>query len=709
MLSVLAPPASHANGLILTTIALTMAVASWALFLKQRRERMTASRRYRADGRTASRWEVRLGGAIAWILMIGVTIFVALPYAVQVAATTLLTTPDVEPRTRVVGRVGEDGDPPANRCIAADKPAIDALTSAPDRWDAYARVSSALLSKCTLIQVSERAPDAAAAFHLSVLQFCENGSLMQERCETTPAPVSDLRPVSNAQTEALTRLLTRNGRSLVVVYVHGWRHDDRQGDSDLRRLFVLANYSAAFANSPMRNSWVVEGVSEGPPARHVVAVYIGWRGNQLQTDDGGGLSTVLAAATFAGRKRVSEASAASVVAVLKAIEAHLETLNQQASPDGTSRNRMLVVGHSAGGNLLMTGLAPLMRDTLVRRLGSNRAWQEPMRGPLGDLTVLINPASEASKWMDSQRAYYETRHAPAPNSVSQVDCTIPFCNFQPPTVMSITAGSLGLTEGERQSRRRSASKVTAFIGALPTHWQDWLLMQSDWVTELVFPVSQRAFEGHWLSPPEASAIGHYRHRSGLRYADQPKKSSLGLSHSMEINGSPTRSTTFANATRFQEHRCLPDPHWLWFARATDRLQIPPNERGVRALSPAEFRSRRVHLALQSASISPPNWDANDIDNDVKSFGVLQRPYRLPSGEGIRFLNAQFMHSLDRGGSPSPVPSAFPYWNVAALDSVLEEHGTFVSHPLWCALHQFVLDRPAEPPDIAILHIRRPHD
>ena len=62
---------------------------------------------------------------------------------------------------------------------------------------------------------------------------------------------------------------------------------------------------------------------------------------------------------------------------------------------------MIVIGHSLGGNMLMTAL----KDQLIKDVVRHEP--ETMFGsPVGDLIVLLNPASEAAHWTAIQRAVW---------------------------------------------------------------------------------------------------------------------------------------------------------------------------------------------------------------------------------------------------------------------------------------------------------------
>lgn len=265
------------------------------------------------------------------------------------------------------------------------------------------------------------------------------------------------------QLHAVTAQLRSNpGRNYVIAFVHGWRHDASIGDDNVADLRRYAAHAARFIQDRC------DAGESDQCNRVVTAVYIGWRGARIdekrivqpfvklgiwldsantrcrdkQADSkhcwertlwkwGTKLSSVASALTLFDRKPVSEAIAPHVLTALRSIESTFDVLPANASvvvPNSklTNPNRLLVIGHSLGGNLLATALerdlikrvewqarrmdALLSRDGSLVSAGANdRAKQASgyFDAPLGNLVVLINPASEARKWTSIQRAVWE--------------------------------------------------------------------------------------------------------------------------------------------------------------------------------------------------------------------------------------------------------------------------------------------------------------
>lgn len=534
------------------------------------------------------------------------------------------------------------------------------------------------LESCTYMAIAPEDRSSRDRFRLSVLQFKEDGRLVGGGCVNAA-----LAQCPDPQMRALLAGLHQTDGNLVVVYVHGWRHDSRDRDSDLGRLATLAAYSSSFVDqrsSPER---------PGSPLT-VTAVFVGWRGSLLKNDDGGFWSTLMAALTFPSRKNASDRASSGVVEALDTIEAALKRSDQNFSRSGVTRSRMLVVGHSAGGNLLMEGLRRRMSAMLREQISRSSVLERApiMPSPVGDLVVLLNPAAEARKWVEIQRTFFDTveeQRGAAPPLPSRIPgrklVHAVFPNSQPPSVIAITAGSFRLEAAEIAERLADAPDLRG-------------RQAEDSVTATVFKLSQMIFFGEWLSEEGRTAIGHYLagevfDANGRRtppYPGMPPGSRLGVTHSVEANGSAGVATHFMRARTSSRCEWM-DENWLWYMRRVEA-----------GISPGRFKNRRDLLRQSPDAPALSGWDGNSLAANVRSFGRI-RTQKTGDDLGSNYINMQFRHRPDRDGPPSAVPPTFPFWNVKAIDTTIAGHGDFVSYPLWCSLHQLVLDDPAQAPAI----------
>lgn len=151
---------------------------------------------------------------------------------------------------------------------------------------------------------------------------------------------------------------------MVVVYIHGWHHNAKIGDSD------ITNF---------RN--LVKEVEQGKP---VVGIYVGWRGESINSDSvlGYGPSYL---GTFWDRKNT-----AHTIGNAGGVTELLRTLSDIRSRNPTSR--LLVIGHSFGGAILYSALSDGIAEQIRRDCQRSKQYT-----PIADLVVLINPAFEAMR------------------------------------------------------------------------------------------------------------------------------------------------------------------------------------------------------------------------------------------------------------------------------------------------------------------------
>ncbi len=238
--------------------------------------------------------------------------------------------------------------------------------------------------------------DRQVAYDLSFVELKENGDPYPLAGENgrdyTPEEMAKLSHGQQGQLEALNSLLTRNkGKNYVIVMVHGWRDNADIGDGMVANLRV---YAARVA----RHLAVRCKVEGRDCDRRVVGVFMGWRGARVDEQKltrlfgwlGEQWGQLAALPTLFDRKPVSEQIAPSLRSALSAID-HVS--------DG---DKMIVFGHSLGGNMLMTAF----HDEIVKQI-ERHSFKAKLKPPVGNLIVLLSPATEAAKWTEFQRAAWQ--------------------------------------------------------------------------------------------------------------------------------------------------------------------------------------------------------------------------------------------------------------------------------------------------------------
>lgn len=436
-------------------------------------------------------------------------------------------------------------------------------------------------------------------FHLSFLELDERTNGLK----------------STAQMDALLGHLEGNAHNIVVAFVHGWRHDAVVGNQDVRRFRALLAYSNAYLDHRCQVAGRYCDAS-------LTGVYIGWRGRSFAepSQRSGPLWSAGAAPTFWGRKKTSERHAEATFDLLKRIDGTLRLRKNDPGAD-----KMLVVGHSFGGNMLVTALSPRYRAAVEEHRHGAR-----LPPVLGDLVVIVNPAAEAEKWIAIQKAFREKYDGEDRTSSSRMEGAFPI--DQEPALISLTSScDWNVLEVPAEGGRQRA-------------------IHCDTATGRLFPLGM-GVAGR-AAPERTTAIGHL---DPLYDGNRQPLTLYGTSHELIVNLGAGQGTDYRTAGRHPASICSTVDSWLVAARRRS---------GGR------------------------QWDS-DYGPDGR-VSVLT-PTNRETGTRVQFRHSLSPNASDRRQFPSVVPANFPFWNIRTPDSVIVDHGGYVSHSLWCAMNQIVLD------------------
>jgi hypothetical protein len=168
---------------------------------------------------------------------------------------------------------------------------------------------------------------------------------------------------------------------IVIVFVHGWKHNARTNDENLQH---FQNVLADTANREKEAS-----VDSGGSPRPVFEIFVGWRGMSLY--DGLHTSENL---TFWGRqaagRRVAVGSVRELLGRVRQYREH--RINESQGKAGNSQPLLVIVGHSFGGMIVFSALA----QSLIEAASAPFDRVTPR---FADLLLLINPAFEAGRYL----------------------------------------------------------------------------------------------------------------------------------------------------------------------------------------------------------------------------------------------------------------------------------------------------------------------
>jgi len=190
--------------------------------------------------------------------------------------------------------------------------------------------------------------------------------------------------------------------ALIFVYIHGWLNNAQIGNENVgcftTTLKMIDRIERAAADSRMLETKKDDGtivlVNQPDAPRHVIGVYLGWRGKSL-------VGWPLEYLSFWDRKTTAEhVGVAAITEVLTRLDDLKNDTDktrregyEKAGENDRAKNLLVLLGHSFGGQVLFRATSQfLMANAAVP------AKDQPMKG-YGDLVVLINPALEAAQYM----------------------------------------------------------------------------------------------------------------------------------------------------------------------------------------------------------------------------------------------------------------------------------------------------------------------
>lgn len=166
---------------------------------------------------------------------------------------------------------------------------------------------------------------------------------------------------------------------LLTVFVHGWHHNARPGDTNIESF--KDNLAKLSAIESQRSKALRR------PARKIAGVYIGWRGESIDLPPFNYL-------TFWDRK--STAQDVGYLGISELLIRLEEISNVRNSMEPPIKSRLVVIGHSFGGAVLFSATSQILASRFVDSQ-EGKGYTDTAKG-FGDLVVLLNPAFEALRY-----------------------------------------------------------------------------------------------------------------------------------------------------------------------------------------------------------------------------------------------------------------------------------------------------------------------
>lgn len=257
----------------------------------------------------------------------------------------------------------------------------------------------------------------------------------------------------------------------IVIFVHGWKHNDAVTDTNVVKFRGLLQQMAEMElQRPPGRYW---------PTRKVVGIYVGWRGLSFGAGDVGQDLTFWT--RMATAHRVAEGSVREVLARAKSLRDAIDATSWPGhqDPRGT---RLVTIGHSFGGLIVYTALSQYFIDRVVQSelvpfsqsLVAERARAEKEKGKeiagYGDLVIIVNPAIEAIRFQPIRELLENRRNAnsfaPKQNPIF-VEVT---SDADWATGVAFPAGRLLNTTFESFTSESERNEAMAALGHFPAFW-----------------------------------------------------------------------------------------------------------------------------------------------------------------------------------------------------------------------------------------------
>lgn len=558
--------------------------------------------------------------------------------------------------------------------------------------------------------------ERTAQYTLFFIEFDEQGRLYHR--QQLEALLGYLKHLETRQRQpgAPRQCADKNDGVSLVTFVHGWRHNARYDDDNVK-----------LAREVLRTTYLGEnsGTHYNPSgcAREVVGVYVGWRGASLSVADvpNGFLRATLGflweVPTVWDRKNTAQNVAVGSVRELfsllkvyqdrrneiKRNELGYDRCSATIPSKGISMQelqetyqclpvRHLIVGHSYGALIVYNAIAQQLLENVVRgSLEESTACKPSADGAsderalvrsYADLIVLVNPAVEGTRY----EPLYE---AIAARSLKKTGTSGAFCAGQKPVMLVLTS------EGDEATRIlfRGVRAINTLLENNSPHDPNKTPTQRAYVSSEEGRSSIRTL-GHNERYHTHEMVGWERFVRLHAEAPKPKPQeghllpqelqARQLRHAHALREQAVCKGPFSSAEE-QAARCPTEAQRKQsaFDQDVDNSTLEPvlQAAAIRAanagLKPVD-NCRRAALAdlhlsqalLRQASgeqPAPPGWSASFLGGTVVSHlpGYRPKPHQLPGDTPLEEVHQIFEEHA----------ASTPVWNIYVRDnSVMNDHG-----------------------------------
>jgi hypothetical protein len=257
-------------------------------------------------------------------------------------------------------------DPAPNRLCVTSVQSLSVVRATSARVLEKNEINGAAIERFAWTDEGASGPSSQSPFSIGIVEFDDAGRAWND---------GQIRAV-----QEMVQSHLRSNDTLLVAFVHGWKNDCAACNGNL----------ACFRETLALLSAVERDLTPADQRpRDIVGIYIAWRGRSMKVKYADALSAFGRKAT-ADRIGGRTSDVTSFLAWLN--RARLDRSTRAISSPAALGTRLILVGHSFGADVLFGAIA----GPLLAEIGASAVAPELSAMPFADLTVLVNPALEAS-------------------------------------------------------------------------------------------------------------------------------------------------------------------------------------------------------------------------------------------------------------------------------------------------------------------------
>ena len=227
--------------------------------------------------------------------------------------------------------------------------------------------------------------------------------------------------VPDAQ-QTLNRIaeLAKSQNTYVFLFIHGWHHNAAASDENFTDFQTKLKDISARLHRPAFTGIRID--LSGTASFRVVGVYVGWRGRSLP----GWLNYGTMWWRKAAAERVGDGDVREFILQLQRLYLRTNSIrNRGPSPPKQHFMGLVTVGHSFGGQVLLTAVAEGLEVELAERartlsdaihgdtrVPSTQTLEHVPIDGFGDVNILVNPATEAYQYARIDDLVKKLRYPP---------------------------------------------------------------------------------------------------------------------------------------------------------------------------------------------------------------------------------------------------------------------------------------------------------